>query len=178
MLLLPNKSSWATAHVSKLDRALITLTGFNFVAFEHPHLLLVPLFHSHTPHSKDGYVRKLNEEEQCGHPCSMTTHACLELCPLWCCTMCPYWMLSTTFGFIGTSYGLWFYFAKRIVVHIFSQCNDATVTLPNGEQIACYKMAIEEHYLILQDVACIGDGLKIPLQKASEPLTEVFYNGW
>ena len=65
------------------------------------------------------------------------------------------------------------------MVHILSNHRDAIVCLPDATNVAKYKEAIARKYPVLKDVAFVGDGLKILLQKAGDQTTqEAFYNGW
>jgi len=87
--------------------------------------------------------------------------------------------LSTTFGLVGTSCGDWLRFGKRVLVHVLCKRDDAMVRLPDGPKVVQYKAAVERKYPVLKNVAFVGDGLKILLQKAGDPTTqEAFYNGW
>lgn len=178
-LCAPVSSPWAKVYISKSDRALITLTGLNFEAFEKLHSLFAPLFYSHTPYSDDGRIRKLDPNERRGRRRVIRSETCLALTLLWCRTTCQYWILSTTFGLVGTSCGDWLRFGKRVVVHLLSSRLDSVVCLPDATKVAQYKEAIERKYPVLKDVAFVGDGLKILLQKAGDQMTqEAFYNGW
>ena len=175
----PSFSPWAKVYVSKSDRALITLTGLNYEAFERLHQLFAPLFYSHSPYSDNGRIRKLDSKESRGRRRVIRSETCLALTLLWCRTTCQYWILSTTFGLVGTSCGDWLRFGKRVLVHVLCKRDDAMVRLPDGPKVVQYKAAVERKYPVLKNVAFVGDGLKILLQKAGDPTTqEAFYNGW
>lgn len=175
----PHQSPWNIAYHSKSERALITLTGLNHDAFEKLHLAFGPLFWAHTPYSDDGSIRCTNETERRGRPRKISSHACLGLVLMWSRTTCQYWVLSGSFGLVGTCCGLWLRFGKRILLTVLSSRPDSQVKLPTAEKVNCYREAIENRYPMLKNVASVGDGLKILLQKAGDDQTqEAFYNGW
>eukprot|EP00977_Amphora_coffeiformis_P012498 scaffold3079_cov174-Amphora_coffeaeformis.AAC.9 len=138
-----------------------------------------PWFYSYTPYSNDGRIRKLNPSKRRGRRHVIRSETCLAVVLLWCRTTCQYWVLSTSFGLVGTSCGDWLRFGKRVIVHVLSKREDSVVRLPSAEKVSRYKEAIERKYPVLKDVAFVGDGLNILLQKAGDQtMQEVFYNGW
>ena len=178
-LLLPIDSPWHATYRSNSDRALITLTGLNFVAFNRLLNEFSTYFYAYTPYGKDGTIRLLRTTERRGRRRIVTNHACLGLVLMWCRTTCPYWVLSTTFGLVGTSCSDWLRFGKRIFVHVLASRQDSIVKLPDTVKVQQYMTAIETKHPALKKVAYTGDGLKILLQKAGDEQTqEAFYNGW
>lgn len=176
---MPRDSAWNIAYQSRSDRALITLTGLNVRSFEKLHSLFAPLFHRHTPHTDNGSIGTLNVQERRGRPRIVTSHACLGLVLMWTRTTCQYWVLSGTFGLVGTACGHWLRFGKRILLNALFGLEECKIRLPNLEKVEQYKNAIQRRHPNLKDAAYVGDGLKILLQKAGDEQTqEAFYNGW
>jgi len=178
---LPNpcQSPWNIAYHSKSKRALITLTGLNHKAFDKLHREFAPLFFSMTPYSEDGSIHNLNTTERRGRPRKISSHACLGLVLMWTRTTCQYWVLSGSFGLVGSCCGLWLRFGKRILLSVLSAREDCQIKLPSADMVYCYRDAICNRYPALSNAALVGDGLKILLQKAGDPQTqEAFYNGW
>jgi hypothetical protein len=105
----PCESPWAKVYRSRSERAIITLTGLNHAAFGRLLAAFAPEFFSHTPWQEDKSfgIRKLNESERRGRPRKISSHACLAMTLLWTRTTCQHWMMSTTFGLVGTSCGDW-----------------------------------------------------------------------
>ena len=175
----PYQSSWAMAYFSQSEQALITLTGLNHHAFQKLHDAFAPLFHKFTPYSSDGTIVEVNPKEGRGRPRKITSHACLGLALMWTRTACQYWVLGQSFGLVATSVDLWLNFAKQILVHILKDREDSRIKLPIQEKVVQYKEAITTRYPALKNVAFVGDGVKILLQKAGDEKTqEAFYNGW
>ena len=134
-LLLPVDSPWLATYKSGSDRALITLTGLNFAAFERLHVQFAEYFHAYSPYGDNGRIRLLNPIERRGRKRLVTSHACLGLVLMWTRTTCQYWVLSTTFGFIGTTCSDWLQFGKRILVHVLASRRDCLVQLPDADKV-------------------------------------------
>ena len=178
-LLLPVHSPWNATYRSRSDRALITLTGLNFAAFDKLLNEFSAYFNSYTPYGKGGTIRLLRPTERRGRRRIVTNHACLGLVLMWCRTTCPYWVLSATFGIVGSTCSDWLRFGKRILVHVLASRQDSIVKLPDPTKLQQCMAAIEAKHPALKNVAYTGDGLKILLQKAGDEQTqEAFYNGW
>ena len=175
----PSQSPWNIAYCSKSERALITLTGLNHKAFDQLHREFAPLFFSMTPYSEDGAIQGINTAEKRGRPRKISSHACLGLVLMWTRTTCQYWVLSGSFGLVGSCCGLWLRFGKRILLAVLSARQDCQIRLPSADKVNCYRDAIQYRYPALTNAALVGDGLKILLQKAGDQQTqEAFYNGW
>jgi hypothetical protein len=175
----PALSPWMKAYLSKEDRALITYTGLNFEAFERLHAPFAELFHAYTPFTEDGTIQRLDPNQKRGRRRIITSHACMGFVLMWTQTTSQYWALSPVFGIGGTSCGIWLRFGKRLLCSVLGERDDAVIRLPNAEKITLYIQAIATKHPALHNVIYVGDGLKIPLQKAGDDLTqEAFYNGW
>ena len=133
-LLLPVDSPWLATYKSGSDRALITLTGLNFVAFERLHAEFKVYFDGYSPYGNDGRIRMTNPLETRGRKRIVKSHACLGLVLMWTRTTCQYWVLSTTFGFTGTTCSDWLRFGKRILLHVLCSRPEAQVKLPNAQR--------------------------------------------
>ena len=175
----PHESPWNIAYNSNSQRALITLTGLNREAFNQLHKEFAPLFLALTPYTEDGSIQPVVAHERRGRLRKISSHACLGLVLMWARTTCQYWVLSGLFGLVGTCCGLWLRFGKRILLVVLSGREDSQIKLPNADKVNCNREAIKHRYPALTNVASVGDGLKILLQKAGDQQTqEAFYNGW
>ena len=110
----------------------------------------------------------------------ITSEACLGLLLVFNRTTVQNYMLSCLFGLSDTSVGLYLRFARLIIVRLLRHHPLAKVTLPSNEKVAEYKQAISANYPLLENVYCVGDGLKISIQAPGNHQREQqrFYNGW
>jgi len=55
----------------------------------------------------------------------------------------------------------------------------AKVGIPSVEEIQGYQAVVREHFPALDGAWCVMDGIKIPIQRSGDELTQNFYyNGW
>jgi len=55
----------------------------------------------------------------------------------------------------------------------------AKVGTPSVDEIQGYQAIVQEHFPALDGVWCVMDGLKIPIQRSGDELTQnKYYNGW
>jgi hypothetical protein len=141
--------------------------------------LFVPIFLANSPYSQDGAVCEVNEDETRGRPRLSNAAACLGLVLYWSRISCHLWTIAPYFGLTASPCCLWLRFGKRTLLHILAQREDAQIKLPAEAKLQQYVDCIGNKYPRLTNVAYVGDGLKILLQKAGDNGKQnAFYSGW
>ena len=176
----PSESPWQTVYDSGDISGMITVTGLDKPCFLELLKDFEPIFRTHSPCGDgDGSLRRLSETETRGKPRSIKAHACLGLTLFWTRTACHYWTMATYFGLTSSPCEKWLRFGKRVLLHVLKQRDDSKIRMPNEDKLREYVSCIEHQYPALNNVAFVGDGLKIPLEKASDKIKQnAYYNGW
>jgi hypothetical protein len=84
--LLPTASPWQQLYESKDDAALITVTGFDYNAFNAMHDMFQPLFEQFSPWTKNNpcwNYKEVDMEQNRGSPQTISSIQCLGLVLAW-----------------------------------------------------------------------------------------------
>ena len=179
--LQPCESPWALLYASDNVQGFITVTGLDPTCFRALLANFKALFDSHTPYAKyDGNIRRVSpDRERRGRPRKITAHACLGLTLYWTRTTCYYWTIAGFFGLTASPCELWLRFGKRMLLQVLRNREDAKIRMPNEETLGQYLGSINLAYNKLTNVAYVGDGLKILIEKSGDNVKQnAFYNGW
>jgi hypothetical protein len=145
-------------------------------------VLFTPLFYSNSPYLREedeGAISAVNDKETRGRPRAINAAACLGLVLYWTRTSCHIWTLAQFFGLTASPCCLWLRFGKRLLLNILAQREDAQIKLPTEAKLQQYVDCIGNKYPRLTNVAYVGDGLKVLLQKAGDNGKQnAFYSGW
>jgi hypothetical protein len=173
----PSNSAWRKLYQSQNDQAMITATGLDYSTFEYLLQKFKPLYDHLTPHSKDGDIKLLTSKET--KPRIIEASDCLGLVLMWTRTRGSMFSLQMKFGMSGTATGLYIRFARRLLLHIFQNDDNARICIPSDHKIEEYKNAIKARHPVLDGVWCAMDGLKLLLESSGIPKEQnMFYNGW
>jgi DDE superfamily endonuclease len=179
----PTESPWQKVFESKDDGSLITVTGFDFTAFNALVAVFRPFFEGYTPWTgkQDGLTFKqvvVNEKYK-GKARLITAESCLGLVLAWYRFRGPEYILQGWFGFTGCHTNVWLRFGRRMLLKSLISHPLAKVEMPNAANIEKLKAIVHARHSVLEDVYCTCDGLKLHFQKQSG-LDEqsMFYNGW
>jgi DDE superfamily endonuclease len=184
-LALPNpiESPWQKVFDSKDDGSLITVTGFDFNAFNVLLSLFRPWFDGYTPWTgkQDGFTFKevqVNEKYK-GKARIITAQSCLGLVLSWYRFRGAEYVLQGWFGFTGCHTNVWLRFGRRMLLKCLISHPLARLHMPSAENIEKLKAIVNARHSTLKDVYCTCDGLKLRFQRQSG-LDEqsMFYNGW
>lgn len=176
-------SSWKHLRDSQNVAGFITVTGIDLACFRELLSAFSPLFWNHTPYSRvidGGRISKIDpSKKKGGRPRMVSCHACLGMVLFWTRTKCHYWTIAQFFDFTGSVCELWLRFGKRLLLHVLSQREDTQVKMPTADKCKEYIAAVSRKYHSLNSVGLVGDGLKVPIQKATDARKQnAFYNGW
>jgi hypothetical protein len=167
--------------VSKIDTALITVTGFNYRAFHELFVMFEKLFETTSPYNNQqpaDRVLSLSNEKRRGRPRLIDAKSCLGLVLTWYRFRGPQYILQGWFGLTSSCLNIWLHFGRKIVEKMLKK-DKSKVQMSQKEKIQIYKEIISRRHAILQDVFCVGDGLKLTIQKpGNEAVQSRFYNGW
>ena len=177
---LPKLSPWYYLYSSNNEQGFITVTGLDFASFRLLLQQFAPIYYSHSPYvDEEGNIRELNSDERRGRPRLLNAEACLGMVLFWTRTMCHNWTIAAFFGMTGTPCDLWLRFGKVVLLQILQEREDAAIQMPSEAKLRDYVGSIGSKYRHLDDVAYVGDGLKVLIQKAGDNLVQnAFYNGW
>jgi hypothetical protein len=184
-LLLPSASPWMKLFIANIDTALITVTGFNYEAFDELFVMFEKIFETASPYNKRDQQdivttdhRLLNPKETRGRHRLIDAKSCLGLVLTWYRFRGPYYILQGWFGLTSSCLIVWLNFGREIV-HTILKNDKSKVEMPSSEKIQQYKDIIRRRHPVLQDVFCVGDGLKLTIQKpGDQTIQSRFYNGW
>jgi hypothetical protein len=88
-------------------------------------------------------------------------------------------MLQMVSGVANSVLSFFLKFGIRLLFRVLKNEEHAQVKVPEVDDIAAYKAIIQENFPDLSGVWCVMDGLKIPIQKAGDEVTQnAYYNGW
>lgn len=176
-LLAPADAPFNKVLKSKSDQGLIALTGFDFKTFEHLKMLFQPLFLGLSPHSEDGKIHKLKQTR--GKKRKVDAANCLGLYLTWCRTTGSNKVLQLIFGLSSQAVSIYLRFARRILITVLSEHEDAKFKMPSDQKILEFKAVVEDRFPLLDDAAFSMDGLKVKLENAGNPFVQNrYYNGW
>jgi DDE superfamily endonuclease len=179
----PTESPWQKVFESKDDGSLITVTGFDFNAFNMILSLFRPLFDGYTPWTgkQDGltYKEVVVNGKYKGKSRIITAESCLGLVLAWYRFRGAEYVLQGWFGFTGCHTNVWLRFGRRMLLKCLIAHPLARVRMPAAENVEKLKAIVTARHSALQDVYCTCDGLKLRFQRQSG-LDEqsMFYNGW
>jgi DDE superfamily endonuclease len=183
-LLTPGDSAFDKLYNSGNNQALITVTGFDHLAFRSLLELFSPWFLSHTPWTghKDGSTFKALETANSGRTGRrriITPITCLALALAWYRFRGSEFQLQGWFGFTGTHGNVWLKFGRRGLLILLRNHPMARVAMPTDARIAELQAACAEKHPLLTDVYCVADGVKFYFESC-EDLDEqcMYYNGW
>jgi hypothetical protein len=137
-LLSPKESPWRKLYASKNDQAFITATGLDVTSFEELLSKFTPFYNNLSPHSENGKIKIIRRKLE-GRRRIMNSCDCLGLVLMHTRTRGSSFSLQMKFGISGTATTLYIRFARRILLHIFSTDNDASICIPSNEKIDEYK---------------------------------------
>jgi hypothetical protein len=172
------KSPWRYLLASQMDKALITMTGFDGASFASLLQKFAPLFDNYTPFDTSR-IKLKPDPSKGGCPRKICPEDCLCLVLVWMCTRGPITVLQLISGMTSSNLCMYLRFGCRIIVEALKNDSLAKICIPSTENIAVYKQAVSTVYPLLSDVWCTMDGLKLYLQQSGN--TEIqacFYNGW
>ena len=173
----PTDSAWRKLYQSQNDQALITATGLDYATFQYLLLKFKPSFDNLTPHLKDGCIKQINKNQI--NRRIIEASDCLGLVLMWTRTRSSMFSLQMKFGLSGTATGLYIRFARRILLHIFENDDNARIRIPIDHMIEENKNAIKARHPVLDGVWCAMDGLKLLLESSGISKEQnMFYNGW
>jgi hypothetical protein len=169
---------------SKIDTALITVTGFNHEAFNILFKMFEKIFETTSPYDYNQPAgrtmkhRVLIPKETRGRPRLIDAKSCLGLVLTWYRFRGPYYILQGWFGLTSSCLILWLKFGRTVVESVLKG-DRSKVQMPSLEKIKQYKDIINRRHPVLKDVFCVGDGLKLKIQKSGNATVQSrFYNGW
>jgi hypothetical protein len=177
----PGCSAFDRLYNSGNDQALITVTGFDHLAFQSLLELFSPWYHSHTPwtKSREGTTFKkiFPGEKRGGRKRIITATTCLALVLSWYRFRGAEFQLQGWFGFTGTHANVWLKFGRRGLLIVLRNHLMSRVKMLTDEKVAELKAACAESHPLLSDVYCVADGVKFYFEN-SEDLDEqcMFYN--
>jgi DDE superfamily endonuclease len=182
-LLTPGGSAFDKLYSSGNNQALITVTGFDHLAFRSLLELFSPWYLTHTPWtgSQDGttFKRLAPKYGRTGRKRVITAVTCLALVLAWYRFRGAEFQLQGWFGFTGTHANIWLRFGRRGLLIVLKKHPMSRVQYPTDQKIEELKAACTEKHPLLTDVYCVVDGVKFYFQQC-EDLDEqcMYYNGW
>ena len=179
-LVHPIHSPWHRLYRSKNDQALITVTGFDHVAFRIILRLFAPVFNDYTPWTGDNDGRTYKRlKRKGGKQRLISAHACLGLTLSWYRFRGAEYVIQGWFGFTGTHCNVWLRFGRRILFRVLHKHALARVSFPDSEKIRQYQELVVSRHPALKDVYAVADGLKLYFQQCWDVDEQnKFYNGW
>ena len=180
-LLLPCDSPWERLFGSLNDPVLITVTGFDHVAFKAILTLSGPWFKTHTPWTGDRRpFRRLNVRTHGKGRCRIISDStCLGLVLAWYRFRGAEFILQGWFGLTGTHANTWLRYGRRGLLIVLGKNADARVEMPSDDKVVLLCHAAQERHDLLSDVYCVADGMKLYFEQCSgEDEQNIYYNGW
>lgn len=177
----PYMSPWARLYGSDNMEGFITVTGLDPPCFRDLLGEFTLLFNTHSPYADEkGDIRKIDGGSmRRGRPRKITAAGCLGLVLFWTRTSCYYWTIAGFFGLTGSPCELWLRFGKRMLLQVLRNRAEAKIQMPDQAKLEKYVGSIARLYPSLTNVAYVGDGLKILIEKSSDNVKQnAFYNGW
>jgi DDE superfamily endonuclease len=90
----------------------------------------------------------------------------------------PLYILQGWFGLSGSAVNIWFRFGVRVKIALL-KTEQCCIPMPNDDKIHEYKAIINAKHPVLENVFCVCDGLKIPIQSPKGYWKQgKYYNGW
>lgn len=173
----PTYSPFMILYLSGNDQALITLTGFDHRSFRYILTKFKKLYDDYSPYSASGLIRKLKRKAR--RPRSMTALQCLVIVLAWGRTRGSTMVLSMIFGVTSSVCSLFIRFGRRLLLRSLKKDANASIRMPNQQEISAFQNAFMSRYSTLKDVYAVADGLKLYLESSSEcTMQNMFYNGW
>jgi hypothetical protein len=180
-LLHQNRSPWRKLYYSNDNQGMITLTGFDFNAFNTVCSKFEPVFDAYSPFGKDDNVTITLKISKRGRKRNISAKDCLGLVLAWTRTRGSLAVLQMIFGMTMTNLSTYLRFGRRIVIEVLKNDPMAAIRLPSSDEIHRFMNAISEKHpnLGAEKVWCTVDGLKLMLEQAPNSIIqERFYNGW
>ena len=176
-----SESAWWKIYQSRNNQGMIILTGFDCASFTSLCAIFAPIFDYYTPFVPSGTLcfesEKQKDKERKGKICPEDG---LGLVLAWTKTRGSLMALQLILGMTYSNLDDYLKFGKWIIVMVVRNDKQASVNIPNSEQIEEYKaMVLRSRHPFLTDVWCTMDGLKLTLEQSGNALSqERFYNGW
>ena len=164
------------------NQALMNVTAVDHQVFRELLAVFEP-FYSNYMLDKKGNIKRATLTAKAirkGRPRHLDATGCLALVLYWyrtrgSCARAIAWV----FGLTSTPMYNYLKFGRRLLMCALLKHRDAKVMLPNQSELQSFVSAISNKYPILKDVWGACDGLKIPIEKASNySVQNNFYNGW
>jgi hypothetical protein len=174
-LLSPGRTAFDKLYNSGNDQALITVTGFDHLAFRSLLEVFAPWYNKHTPwtgHNDGSTFKVLNTRShgRTGRKRIITATTCLALVLAWYRFRGSELQLQGWFGFTGTHANVWLCFGRRGLLIVLKKHPMARVEMPSDEKIADLKNACRERHPLLGDVYCVANGVKFYFQSTEDPV--------
>ena len=174
----PNDSAWTTLFNSGLDDSLITITGFNYWAFETLHQKFAELFNTYTPYNREGTSIKKTRKHS-GRKRLLSSRMALGLVLTWARTRGSLYILQLIFGITSSPLSLWLRFSRRLLTLVLLRDKRSKVEMPTREEVDKYSSIVEDAYPSLTRVWGAMDGLKVLIEASTDDsIQRRFYNGW
>lgn len=175
------RSPWRKLYHSQNNQGMITLTGFDFDAFNIVCSKFAKVFDAYSPFGKDDNVTIIPKISKRGRKRNISAADCLGLVLAWTRTRGSMAVLQMIFGMTMTNLSTYLRFGRRVVIEVLKNDPMASIRLPTADEIQRYMNAIAEKHPNLgsEKVWCTVDGLKLMLEQAPNSIIqEQFYNGW
>jgi len=178
-LLDPHLSPWVKLYSSGSVGAMIILTGLDYATFHYLAVKFEVLYNKYTPYSGNGRI-KIKPITACYYrPRLLDSRGCLALTLAFLRTMGRHSTLSMLFGTGSTVTSLFIKFGRRLFLRLVRSLSEAQVRMPSLGDIEFCKTVVLQKYPTLVDVWFTMDGLKLPIERASDfEVQQRYYNGW
>jgi hypothetical protein len=174
------QSSFLRLYHSRNDQSFITFTGLDCSTFEYILDKFRPLYHRYSPYSVNGKIVRLrNPNALKGRPRLLGPAACLGLVLGYTRTRGSLFAMQMIFGASHSVLCLFLRFSMRLLFKVLKEEPLAKVAIPCVEEIREYQAVVRDTFPALDGAWCVMDGLKIPIQRSGDELTQnAYYNGW
>ena len=178
-LLDPHLSPWVKLYSSVSIGDMIILTGLDYATFNYLAVKFEVLYNKYTPYSGHGRI-KIKPITACYYrPRLLDSRGCLALTLAFLRVRGRHSNLSMLFGIGSTVTSLFVKFGRRLYLRMVRRLSEAQVRMPSLGDIDICKSRVVQKYPTLVDVWFTMDGLKLPIEKATDfEIQQKFYNGW
>ena len=157
----PSMSAFAILFGSGCDQSLLTLCGFDHMAFRELLASFTAIYYQYTPYSSDGHIRRLVTGSNGGRPRSLSDSHCLALTLAWMRSKGSESFLSLIFGVTGSVCAIFIRFGRRILIRTLKRDPRSAIRMPSIDEIRRFQEAFAYRHSALTDVYCVADGLKL-----------------
>ena len=178
-LMTPMISPFMHLYNARQDDALITMTGFNFAAFESLLEFFAPLFKQLTPHVPSGCNIQRVRRMRKGRKRLISPILCLGLILVYTRTQGAMKSLQMLFGLTASKLSLWLRYGRRILLYVLNRIPESKITMPTVQEAHYLSQFIQRKYPSLSGAWGVMDGLKIPVQEPWDDIEQsYYYNSW